>query len=115
MSIKKRLEELRAELRAENISYGELLELQSLAKHIEAGDVELLESAGVPEFPEEKMMTVKELIKKLETFNDQDQIVVGVHLDGEFQDCAELSIEEVKGVELIDGNVVSEIRLNINI
>lgn len=46
-----RLEYLRGELRAERISYGELAELQSLADHIEPGDVELLEAAGVPEFP----------------------------------------------------------------
>jgi hypothetical protein len=115
MSIKKRLEELRLELRAENISYGELYELQSLAEHIEAGDVELLEAAGVPEFPEEKMITVKELIKRLETFNNQDQVVIGVHIEGEFEDCADFSIEEVKGVELNNGNVVSEIRFNVNI
>ena len=48
-SIKNRLEYLRKELRAERISYEELAELQSLAKHINAGDVELLEAAGVPE------------------------------------------------------------------
>ena len=52
--IRKRLEELRKVLRAENISYGELSELQSLKRYIESGDVELLEAAGVPEFPEEK-------------------------------------------------------------
>lgn len=50
--IKKRLEELREELREERISYGELAELQSLVEHIDLGDVELLEAAGVPEFPE---------------------------------------------------------------
>lgn len=50
-SILARLEYLRGELRAERISYGEILELQSLKAHIEAGDVELLEAAGVPEFP----------------------------------------------------------------
>ena len=44
-----RLEYLRTELRAERISYGELAELQSLAKYIQPGDVELLEAAGVPE------------------------------------------------------------------
>lgn len=49
MSVKKRLEYLRGELRAERISYDELHELQSLAQHIEPGDVELLEAAGVPE------------------------------------------------------------------
>ena len=47
--IKKRLEYLRQELRAERISYGELIELQSLADHIDPNDVELLEPAGVPE------------------------------------------------------------------
>lgn len=45
----KRLEYLRAELRAERISYGELAELQSLAGYIAPGDVELLEAAGVLE------------------------------------------------------------------
>jgi len=48
--MKKRLEELRTELRNERISYGELIELQSLVDHIEPGDIELLEAAGVPEF-----------------------------------------------------------------
>jgi hypothetical protein len=47
--IKKRLEELRQELRNECISYGELIELQSLAEYIEDWDMELLEAAGVPE------------------------------------------------------------------
>lgn len=47
---KARLEYIRQELRNERISYGELEELQSLVEHIEEGDVELLEAAGVPEF-----------------------------------------------------------------
>jgi hypothetical protein len=47
--IKARLEYLRGELRAAQISTGELVELQSLIPHIEPGDVELLEAAGVPE------------------------------------------------------------------
>lgn len=50
---RERLEYLRGELRAERISYGELAELQGLAEHIEPGDTELLEAAGVPEFPDE--------------------------------------------------------------
>ena len=49
--IKARLEELRAELRAERISYGELAELQGLSAHIDPGDVELLEAAGIEENP----------------------------------------------------------------
>jgi len=48
-TIPERLEYLRGELRAERISYGELAELQGLTDHIEAGDLELLEAAGVPE------------------------------------------------------------------
>lgn len=48
-NIKKRLEYLRGELRKESISLEELSELQSLAKHIDSNDVELLEAAGVPE------------------------------------------------------------------
>lgn len=49
------LEYLRGELRAQRISYGELSDLQGLgaAGLIDPGDVELLEAAGVPEFPEE--------------------------------------------------------------
>ena len=47
--IKKRLEYLRKELRAERISYGELVELQSLSKHIAPEDVELLQASGVEE------------------------------------------------------------------
>jgi len=53
-TIKERLEELRQELRAERISFGELAELQGLAEHIDPGDVELLEAAGVPEFGDDE-------------------------------------------------------------
>jgi hypothetical protein len=52
-AIKIRLEELREELRAERISYGEIAELQGLAEYIDPDDVELLEAAGVPEFKED--------------------------------------------------------------
>jgi polyhydroxyalkanoate synthesis regulator phasin len=51
---KKRLEELRKELRAERISWGELTELQSLKDYIDKDDVELLEAAGVPEFDDDE-------------------------------------------------------------
>jgi hypothetical protein len=47
---KKRLEYLRGEIKAERISYGEIVELQSLVEYIEPGDTLLLEWAGVPEF-----------------------------------------------------------------
>lgn len=48
-----RLEELRTILRDESLSYGELAELEHLASFIDEGDVELLEAAGVPEFPKD--------------------------------------------------------------
>lgn len=44
-----RLEAIRAELRAEEISYAELAELQSLSHLIADDDTELLEAAGIPE------------------------------------------------------------------
>ncbi len=49
LSTAARLEELRSVLRSESISWGELIELQSLAAHIDAGDIELLQAAGVTE------------------------------------------------------------------
>lgn len=53
--IKFRLEYLRGELRKEQISYEELVELQSLAEHIAPDDVELLEAASVPENTEREI------------------------------------------------------------
>lgn len=49
-TIDRRLEELRTELRAERISYGELVELESLAEYIDKDDVELLEAIGINEY-----------------------------------------------------------------
>lgn len=48
-----RLEYLRRQINAERISTAELIELQGMVDHIEPGDVQLLEWAGVPEFEEE--------------------------------------------------------------
>ena len=50
--IRCRLENLRVQIDAEQISWHELYELQLLAEFIEPGDVQLLEWAGVPEFEE---------------------------------------------------------------
>jgi hypothetical protein len=47
--IQERLNYLRGEIKAENISYEEVAELQSLSKYIDPSDVELLEWAGVEE------------------------------------------------------------------
>jgi hypothetical protein len=56
-TITARLEELRAAIHAENISYGELHELQGYGEqgHIPEGDVELREWAGLPEFPDDPL------------------------------------------------------------
>lgn len=48
-TVQERLEYLRSQIRGECISMYELAELQSLAFHIDRGDVELLEWAGVEE------------------------------------------------------------------
>ncbi len=69
-AIKERLEYLRQELRAERISYGELFELQSLIPHIEPGDVELLEAAGVPEHPNTKYNVIIEIQIESESKHD---------------------------------------------
>lgn len=47
--IKKRLECLREQIKNEDVSYGEIAELQSLKEYIGKNDVELLEWAGVEE------------------------------------------------------------------
>jgi hypothetical protein len=48
-----RLAYLRAQIEDERISTAEIVELQGLAEHIDPGDVQLLEWAGVPEFKED--------------------------------------------------------------
>ena len=53
LAIADRLEELRTEIDAEHISYGEIIELQNWAPYIQPWDVQLLEWAGVPEHEEE--------------------------------------------------------------
>ena len=40
---KQRVEYLREQIENENISYGEIIELQSLRKYIDDGDVQLLQ------------------------------------------------------------------------
>lgn len=51
---KARLEYLRSQIDTERISTYELVELESLVEYIDSGDVQLLEWAGVPEFPEDE-------------------------------------------------------------
>ena len=49
MNIKNKLEYLRGRIQAERIGTGKIMELQSLADHIEPDDVLLAEWAGIPE------------------------------------------------------------------
>jgi hypothetical protein len=46
---KLKLQKIRESINSECVSYGELVELESLKEYIEKGDVQLLEWAGVPE------------------------------------------------------------------
>jgi hypothetical protein len=75
--IQQRLDYLRTELRAERISTAELLELQSLAEYIAPDDVELLEAAGVPEFPDEVTDTDRAEIARLITGGNTSGILDG--------------------------------------
>jgi len=50
--IEKQLRYLKRQIQNENISYGEIAELQNLSKYIDKSDVELLEWAGIKEFEE---------------------------------------------------------------
>jgi hypothetical protein len=52
-SIEDRLESIRQSIEDENISWGEIAELQSLAEHIDPSDIVLREWAGIPEFEDE--------------------------------------------------------------
>jgi hypothetical protein len=70
--IKARLQYLKKCVIDENISYGEIAELRSLAKYIDKGDTQLLEWAGVPEFPPDKEEILNRIIEMIE-----DNRVVG--------------------------------------
>lgn len=82
--IKERLEYLRGEIVAERISMGEICELESLAEHIEPGDVLLLEWAGVPEFPEE--------VEEMDKLDDQKLTVRYKDRDPDPGECKVISI-----------------------
>ena len=66
--IEARLNYLRKQIKNENISYGEIAELQSLTKYIDKGDLLLLQWAGVPEFEKEGLPDC-EICKKCGTNN----------------------------------------------
>lgn len=95
--IRLRLEYMRTQLRAEKISYGELVELQGLAEHIEPGDVELLEAAGVPEFPEED--------SEAHWTREQLDAVINKHFPNRLLTFYREDSNDVAAVEDSDGNM----------
>lgn len=99
-AIRARLEYLRGEIEAERISMSEVIELQGLAEHIEAGDTQLLEWAGVPEFPEASdRITVAGLIAKLmaavPVAEDRERVIVVVGEDEIEEPCEFVSLEYI--------------------
>ena len=75
--VKAKLEYLRGELRAERISMGDLIDLQGMADLIEEGDVELLEAAGVPEFPDDDNEDEEYLEAALFMCTSEDRWLIG--------------------------------------
>ncbi|MDA8651675.1 hypothetical protein N9L75_03775 [Porticoccaceae bacterium] len=79
---KEELESIRCALRAENISYGELARLEELRDHIDEGDIELLEAAGVPEHSEHPRGFVEAVN---EYFKDHFDTFGGYPMDFEYE------------------------------
>lgn len=108
-TVKDRLEYLRGELRAARISYGELAELQSLAEHIEPGDVELLEAAGVPEH--QTRATYLLTIEGPDDFDfdlDDAGAAIAAHVRREGEDVAWVVLERVDGATLERNRISAE-------
>lgn len=93
-----RLEYLRGQIHAEYISYGEIAELEGLAEHIEPGDVELLEWAGVPEFAATSEYTVTWTIT-LDAASEQDAAEKALEIQ---RDPESLALTFVVGGEEVD-------------
>lgn len=87
--IKQRLAYLRKQIKQDNISNAEILELQSLAKHIDKGDTLLLEWAGVPEFEPEsnELDKLYEELKKTATISQMALVsqIVELEIEQELQ------------------------------
>ena len=56
IKVKQRLEAIRKSIQNENVSYGELVELQSLSQYIDSNDIELRQAADIPEFDDDNEM-----------------------------------------------------------
>lgn len=97
--IKTRLEYLRGELRLERISFGELHELQSLAPHIEKGDTELLEAAGVPEYSENQ-----ELIQSL---SPSDYDIAAMLIDERWGNFSPENVEDYRHENIVQASFIN--------
>lgn len=100
--VRARLEYLRSQIQAECISYGEIAELEGLAEHIESGDVELLEWAGVPEFPPRQLII---------DLNESDAVPGVIDIDGDkieltAADAHDLNELSAITVRTLDGETV---------
>ena len=67
--IKSRLAYLKSLIIDERISYGEIAELESLAKYIDPNDTQLLEWAGVPEFTDDTRVDIFNNVKIYDNHN----------------------------------------------
>lgn len=106
MTIQERLEYLRGEIQAERISWGEIAELQGLAEHIDPSDTELLEWAGVPEFPDtddysEAAMEAANTVPlpDLSFLSDEDRDAVSDVLSDFGARCAQAGIDYIMAEE----------------
>ena len=99
---KERLEELREELRAETISYGELAELQSLSKYIDKNDVELLEAAGVEEYAKGGKVKSKKWIQEALT-GDEGSLRRTAKRKGLLRGDENLSMTDLKKLQKMGG------------
>ena len=90
---RERLEQLRAVLRTQNISQGELAELQGLTSYIEPDDTELAEAAGIPE-TRERNTIMKDIIFTLTARvpDDTDPMDVRVALNRALDETEENSL-----------------------
>ena len=91
--IKDRLEYLRQQIRNENISYSEIVELQGLAEHIDPSDVELLPLAGIEEGT--KKYKIEVIVKH--------RVMVWAENEAEAVKKAEMEVFEVRKPDLLIG------------
>ena len=96
--INERLEYLRGEIRAERMSYGDIAELQSLWKWIDADDVELLEWARPEVDVWKKGTTIK--------FRTKSEALERLRIKKHHMEFRNVRIKKIEGDKLNRGWVV---------